>query len=164
MQWLASYIAIHLEKKKDLHQNSPLPKKELISVVWLSAKKGLSEYLKKHPASTALPSPLGTQTCILLDATFKQFWQPLSVAVSTHCATAYTVALPLLSTTSLLLAAKKPLILGVATWRSFNNPSAAVLKARRCDAVRFPQDPWLPGRVVWSKKLLLSYLKTQKAN
>ena len=66
------YIAIHLEKK-DLHQNSPLPKKELISVVWLSAKKGLSEYLKKHPASTALPSPLGTQTCMLLDATFKQF-------------------------------------------------------------------------------------------
>ena len=71
---VTSYIAIHLEKKKkDLHQNSPLPKKELISVVWLSAKKGLSEYLKKHPASTALPSPLGTQTCMLLDATFKQF-------------------------------------------------------------------------------------------
>lgn len=70
---VTSYIYSNTFRKKDLHQNSPLPKKELIAVVWLSAKKGISEYLKKHPASTALPSPLGKQSCILLDATFKQF-------------------------------------------------------------------------------------------
>ena len=137
--------------KKDVStdQDSPFLKKGSILVVWLSAKKGLFEYLRKHPASTARPTLPGRHSSALVDATVKQSRQPFSLIVSTHCATACTVALPSPPTTSFLLAAKKPLILGVATWRSANNSFTAALKAVGCDVVWFSQIAVLPGWVVW---------------
>jgi len=66
----AIYIALKLGK--DFKQNSPFSKKRSMLVVWLSAKKGVSEYLMKHPASIALPYTPGRQTFILFDAGFRQ--------------------------------------------------------------------------------------------
>ena len=64
-------------------------------------------------------------------------------------------ALPLTTTFD---AVKKPLILDVATCRSISSSSAAAVKVVAGDPVWFPQSPTLPGRVVWSKNALLSYL------
>lgn len=65
------------------------PRKGSRLVVWLFAKKCLSEYLKKHPMSTArAAADFAKQPCMLLKAKSKHARQPLEVIVSIHCATA----------------------------------------------------------------------------
>lgn len=74
--------------KGELHVLPPLPRNGVISVIWLSAKKALFEYLIKQAPSTALPSAyLGKQPSMFVYATAKQSWQLLAVMVSAHCAT-----------------------------------------------------------------------------
>lgn len=57
-------------------------------MVWLSAKKGVSEYLIKQPGSNALPSVLGRQPRTLLSSIDKQSKQVSCERVSAHCAKA----------------------------------------------------------------------------
>lgn len=132
----------------------------MILVVWFSAKKEVSEYLKKQPRSIELPPDRGGQLFMLLYATVKQFWQPLELSVSTHCAIAYTFAPP--PTTSLDVATKKPFIFGVIVLSSVNKLSTIALNSVGLDTVRLLHTPELPGRVAKLLKLGTPYLKQKK--
>ena len=137
----------------------PSIRKGVKSVVWLTLKNALLEYLIKHPASIALPNVLGRQLAKVVLRIDKHSAQTLWLMFRLHCAIAQTVSL--LPFSRLVEAAQKSGVLGVATRRSDTNSFTVSLNAS-CDDVLLPHTPTLPRTLASVQKLLFSYLQQNK--